>query len=46
MNMIFTNLVAAGKVAIYLDDILIYTATPKKHHTVITQASEICDKLD
>ena len=34
MNMIFTDLVAAGKVAVYLDDILIYTATPEEHRTV------------
>ena len=34
MNTIFANLVAAGKVAVYLDDILIYTATPEEHQAV------------
>ena len=34
MNTIFANLVATGKVAMYLDDILIYTATPKEHQVV------------
>ena len=31
INTILTNLVATGKVAVYLDDILIYTTTLKKH---------------
>ena len=34
MNTIFTNLVAARKVAIYLDNILIYTATLKEHYVI------------
>ena len=34
MNTIFTNLVAAGKVAVYLDDILIYTTTLDEHRAV------------
>jgi hypothetical protein len=34
MNTIFADLVAAGKVAVYLDDILIYSRTPQEHcHT-------------
>jgi hypothetical protein len=31
MNTIFANLVAEGKVAMYLDDILIFTATKEEH---------------
>jgi hypothetical protein len=31
MNTIFADLVAAGKVAVYLDDILIYSSTPDEH---------------
>jgi hypothetical protein len=31
MNTIFVDLVAAGKVAVYLDDILIYSTTPSEH---------------
>ena len=31
MNTIFADLVAVGKVAVYLDDILIYSAMPKEH---------------
>ena len=34
MNTIFADLVAAGKVAVYLDDILIYTSTQRDHREV------------
>jgi len=34
MNTIFTDLVAAGKVAVYLDDILIYTETLEEHRAL------------
>jgi hypothetical protein len=34
MNTIFVDLVAMGKVAIYLDDILIYSPTLVEHHTI------------
>jgi hypothetical protein len=31
MNTIFTNLIAAGRVAVYLDGILVYSSTPEEH---------------
>ena len=34
MNTIFADLVAAGKVAVYLDDILIYSPSSEEHHRV------------
>jgi len=34
MNTIFVDLVAAGQVAVYLDDILIYSATQQKHREI------------
>ena len=43
MNTIFADLVAAGKVAVYLDDILIYSSTPEQHrqttHEVLQRLS-------
>jgi hypothetical protein len=35
MNSIFTNLIAQGKVAIYLDDILIWSNTIEEHHKIV-----------
>ena len=34
MNTIFVDLVAAGKVAVYLDDILIYSSSQSEHHDI------------
>ena len=31
MNIIFLDLIAKGKVAVYLDDILVFTATLEEH---------------
>ena len=35
MNSIFADLIAEGKVAVYLDDILIFTESLSEHHQVI-----------
>ena len=44
MNMIFVDLVAAGKVTVYLDDILIYSPTLEEHwritHKVLKQLQQ------
>ena len=44
MNSIFADLIAQGKVAVYLDDILIFTETLKEHrrivHEVLTRLSQ------
>jgi hypothetical protein len=44
MNAIFTDLIAEGKVAVYLDDILIWSTTLNKHwkivHEVLRQLEE------
>ena len=34
MNTVFVDLIAAGKVAVYLDDILIYSHTVEEHQQV------------
>ena len=34
MNTIFADLVAAGKVAVYLNDILVYSPTPEEHRAI------------
>jgi len=34
MNSIFSDLITAGKVAVYLDDILIFTMTLEEHHQI------------
>ena len=35
MNLVFADLIAKGKVAVYMDDILIYNADLKEHHQVV-----------
>ena len=37
MNSIFSDLIAEGKVAVYLDDILIFTITLEDHHAVVNE---------
>jgi hypothetical protein len=44
MNTIFANLVAEGKVAMYLNDILIFTLNLEEHcHTVCKVLKRLCD---
>lgn len=42
MNSIFADLIAAGKVAVYLDDILIFTKTLEEHRKIV---NEVLDRL-
>lgn len=37
MNAIFTDLIASGKVAVYLDDILVFTETLTEHRTIVNE---------
>ena len=37
MNSIFSDLIAKGKVAVYLDNILIFTVTLEEHHAVVNE---------
>jgi len=37
MNSIFSDLIAKGKVALYLDDILIFTATLEEHREIVNE---------
>ena len=46
MNSLFADLIAAGKVAVYLDDILIFTRTLEEHRQVVRKVLEILQKND
>ena len=46
MNSIFSDLIAAGKVAVYLDDILIFTATLEEHRKVVHEVLHRLKKHD
>ena len=37
MNSIFADLIVKGKVAVYLDDILIFTATLEEHREIVNE---------
>ena len=37
MNSIFSDLIATGKVAVYLDDILIFTKTLEEHRAIVRE---------
>ena len=41
MNDIFKDLIDEGHVAIYMDDILIYTRTIEHHRAVVTQVLDV-----
>ena len=41
MNSLFGDLIASGKVVIYLDDILIFTETIEEHREVVRQVLEV-----
>ena len=42
MNSIFADLIAKGKVAVYLDDILIFTKSLSEHCQVVHDVNEVC----
>jgi hypothetical protein len=46
MNTIFADLIASGKVAVYLDDILIYTSTLEEHRRVVQDVLDRLQKRD
>lgn len=46
MNTIFANLVAKGKVAVYLDDILVFTETLEEHREIVQEVLSRLEKHD
>ena len=46
MNSIFVDLVAAGKVAVYLDDILIYSTDLEEHRTIVCEVLRRLEEHD
>ena len=46
MNTIFVDLVAQGLVAVYLDDILVFTDTLERHREVVTEVLSRLEKHD
>src|SRR6201996_3715475 len=46
MNSVFTDLIAKGKVAVYMDDIFIYNANLKKHHQVVHEVLKRLEHYD
>ena len=46
MNTIFADLIAEGKVVIYLDNILIFSKDISEHHCIVRQVIEILAKHD
>ena len=46
MNSIFGDLIAAGKVAVYLDDILIFTSTREEHREITQEVLRRLEEYD
>ena len=46
MNLIFADLIAQGEVAVYMDDILIYTAELDHHHEVVRKVLRRLEQYD
>ena len=46
MNSIFADLIAQGEVAVYMDDILIYTAELAHHHKVVCEVLRQLEQYD
>ena len=46
MNPIFADLIAQGEVAVYMDDILIYTAELDRHHEVVCEVLQHLEQYD
>jgi hypothetical protein len=46
MNSIFADLIVQGKVAVYLDDILIFTSTLEEHRTIVNEVLSRLKKHD
>ena len=46
MNSIFADLIASGKVAVYLDDILIFTEDLTEHRKIVHEVLQRLDQYD
>ena len=46
MNSVFADLIAKGDVAVYMDDILIYTPELKEHHKVVCEVLKRLEHYD
>ena len=46
MNSVFTDLIAKGEVAVYMDDILIYSKRLKEHHQVVWEVLKRLEHYD
>ena len=46
MNLVFADLIAKGEVAVYMDDILIYSPDLKEHRKVVCKVLKILEHYD